>query len=85
MRLPTEILYPLRRNRIAVLGARRAPRRCCQTRQRLCRDIKGRALGWLEKLSSYEGQASGTLDLQYHRFAPHDPREGVLELLDGAR
>ena len=40
---------------------------------------------YLEQLSNYEGQASGTLDLQHHRFAPHDPREDALELLDGAR
>ena len=47
MRLLMRILYPLRRNRIAVLGARSAPKRYCQTSQRLCRNIKGRALGWL--------------------------------------
>ena len=46
MRLLTGILHPLRRNRIAVLGARSAPKRYCQTSQRLCRNIKDRALGW---------------------------------------
>ena len=46
MRLRTGILYSLRRNRIAVLGARSAPGDYCQTSQGLCRDIKGRALGW---------------------------------------
>jgi len=48
MRLVTRILYPLRRNRIAVLGARSAPKRYCQTSQGLCRDIKGGALGWFK-------------------------------------
>ena len=47
MRLRTGILYSLRRNRIAVLGARSAPKRYCETSQGRCRDIKGRALGWL--------------------------------------
>ena len=46
MRLLMGILYPLRPNRIAILGARGAPKRYCQTSQWLCRNIKGRALGW---------------------------------------
>ena len=46
MRLLAEILYPLRRNRTAVLGARSAPKRYRQTSQRICRNIEGRALGW---------------------------------------
>src|SRR2546425_6575896 len=37
MRPLLRILYPLRRTRIAVLGARRAPRRDCRARQALCR------------------------------------------------
>ena len=44
MRLLTRILYPLRRNRVAVQGARDAPERYCRSRQGLCRTITGRAL-----------------------------------------
>ena len=39
----------MRRDRIAVLGARSAPKRHWETSQGLWRDIKGRALGWLCK------------------------------------
>jgi len=50
MRLLAGVLYPLRRNRIAVLGARSAPKRYWLTSQGLRRDIKGRALGWLARV-----------------------------------
>src|SRR5688500_368099 len=48
MRLVTRIPR-LRWTRIAVLGARSAPKRHSKTRRGLCRDIKGRALAWFAR------------------------------------
>ena len=47
MRLLTRISYPLRPNRIAG-QAREARQEILPTSRGLCRDIKGRALGWFE-------------------------------------
>src|SRR5688500_1259098 len=46
MRVRTGILYSLRWNRIAVPGARSAPKRHSRTSNRLRGDIKSGALGW---------------------------------------
>ena len=77
MRLLTGILYPLRRNRIAVLGARSAPKRHCETSQGLCRDIKGRTLGWLVRWT----KVSEPCQRGAHRWWP---RRGMTFVLNQA-
>ena len=59
--LLTGFLYSLRRNRIAVPGARSAPKSCCQTRQGLCRNIRGRALGWVVRSALLVGLLGGAV------------------------
>ena len=61
MQLLTGILDPLRRNRVAVPGGRSAPKRRCQARQGLCRDIKGRALDWFVRPALLVGLVAGAV------------------------
>ena len=61
MQLLMGTLYSLRRNPVAVPGARSAPKSCCQTGQRLCRDVKGRGLGWFLRFVLLVGLLGGAV------------------------
>ena len=87
MQILAGILSSLCRNRIAVPGVRSALGGCCQTRQGLCRDVKGRALaGWLRSallvglLSGAVGAATAPIApealLAHIRFLASDDLQG---------
>ena len=63
-------LHSVRRKRTAVPGAPSAPKSCCQTRQGLCRDIKGRSLGGFLRSVLLAGLLSGAVSAATAPIAP---------------